>query len=188
MCPRLGWTEMSRRRLAYLLLSVLPGMVLGQTTHGTINIVLANQNGAIVETDSRLSYKGVPKGEGQKLFQLDDHTVCAIAGFYTAPLPQFLGYSPTPATIPTMVDEYLKERRGQLGDSLAEKMDSLVEIFSFDLNFVTNALPLMGVSDFAPSYITLVGFEKGRVGILQVELLRERRGPYILYSQIQSGQ
>jgi hypothetical protein len=69
------------------------GAVLG----GTLNVVLANKNGAVVLTDSMLSDESgpvpIPRPEtpGQKLFQLDDKTICAIAGFASVPriFPEF---------------------------------------------------------------------------------------------------
>src|SRR5271168_5299533 len=55
--------------------------------HGTINILLANKNGLVAVTDSRLSSKGRAAGSAQKLFQLDDKTICTIAGAYLVPGP-----------------------------------------------------------------------------------------------------
>jgi hypothetical protein len=55
------------------------------TSQGTVNIALANANGIVLLTDSVQSYQ---KADGwhhlqpvQKLFRLDDKTVCSIAGF-----------------------------------------------------------------------------------------------------------
>jgi hypothetical protein len=53
---------------------------------GTVNIALANANGIVLLTDSAQSYKDVTgvhtrKEPAQKLFRLDDKTVCSIAGF-----------------------------------------------------------------------------------------------------------
>jgi hypothetical protein len=58
------------------------------SAHGTVNVLLANKNGLVAVTDSRLSSNGQPKGSGQKLFRLDDKTVCTVAGQY------FLGGPP----------------------------------------------------------------------------------------------
>src|SRR5437773_8729278 len=56
--------------------------------HGTINVALGNKNGIVVLTDSMLTTGDhqLPN-PGEKLFKLDDHTVCAIAGFVSAPGP-----------------------------------------------------------------------------------------------------
>jgi hypothetical protein len=56
--------------------------------HGTVNVVLANPQGMVIAADSLLSSHGIPSPEpGQKLFQLDDYTVCTIAGFYSSKEP-----------------------------------------------------------------------------------------------------
>jgi hypothetical protein len=139
--------------------------------HGTINVVLANGNGAVVETDSRLSLNGRSVGKGQKLYKLDERTVCAIAGFFTLPLPVFEGsYSPTPSSVPAMIEQYLKERNGQLGDTLSEKMDSLVEIFSFDMAFTSSVAISHLRFNPSSSALTLVGYEAGQLKILQAHL------------------
>jgi hypothetical protein len=67
--------------------------------HGTVNIVLANKNGAVAVTDSMLT-GGIPKDGtralcpgtisngmyhmpcGQKLFRINNHTFLTVAGFY----------------------------------------------------------------------------------------------------------
>src|ERR1035437_9664398 len=46
-------------------------------THGTVNVFLANKNGLVVVTDSLLGNGIIPVGFGQKLFQVDDHTICS---------------------------------------------------------------------------------------------------------------
>lgn len=55
------------------------------TSKGTVNIALANSNGIVLLTDSMQSFKreGVwhHVQPAQKLFLLDDRTVCSIAGF-----------------------------------------------------------------------------------------------------------
>ena len=58
-------------------------------SHDSINIFLANRNGAVLLTDSRLS-KRSPSGEWErvsddekKLYKLDDRTVVSIADFYS---------------------------------------------------------------------------------------------------------
>jgi hypothetical protein len=64
---------------------------------GTINVVVANDLGIVVLTDSMLSskvpddhggwkYRQLPD-PGQKLFQIDDQTIVTFAGFASAPTP-----------------------------------------------------------------------------------------------------
>lgn len=79
---------------------------LSSPLHGTVNIILANSQGIVVETDSQLSdTNGQPVGLGQKLFRVDDHTVCTIADFYSDPGPRFSGNNqfPTNTRVPMMI-------------------------------------------------------------------------------------
>jgi len=50
---------------------------------GTVNILLANKNGLVAITDSKLVMGNDPAGYAQKLFRIDDHTLCTIAGWYS---------------------------------------------------------------------------------------------------------
>jgi len=56
-----------------------------ESMHGTINILLANKNGMVLVTDSRGTdvVNGEHYDNSPKLFQIDDSTVCSIAGFGT---------------------------------------------------------------------------------------------------------
>lgn len=58
-------------------------------THGTINVLLANRNGVVLVTDSRASDQQGRKvhDRSQKLFKIDDATVCSTAGFGADPGP-----------------------------------------------------------------------------------------------------
>jgi 20S proteasome alpha/beta subunit len=50
-------------------------------SHGTINILLANDNGIVLVTDSRATaLDGGHFDTSVKLFRLDESTVCSIAG------------------------------------------------------------------------------------------------------------
>jgi hypothetical protein len=73
-----------------LLLLSAPNLVGAQqqaaasSLHGTVNIVLANADGIVVLTDSMLTDENrhqLPR-PGQKLFVLDNKSVCTIAGLY----------------------------------------------------------------------------------------------------------
>lgn len=68
-----------RSLLIVLLTIVVPPLAAGQDSdgglvvHGTINVVLGNQNGLVVLTDSMLTAGDHQQPDpGQKLFQLDD--------------------------------------------------------------------------------------------------------------------
>lgn len=61
-------------------------------THGTINLLIGSKFGLVAETDTMLSFSnGESAGFAQKLFQIDDHTICTIADFYKDPGPARLG-------------------------------------------------------------------------------------------------
>jgi hypothetical protein len=57
-----------------------------EESHGTINILLANQNGLVAVTDSMLSTPDDHHYPGhQKLFRIDDKTIATMAGSYSKP-------------------------------------------------------------------------------------------------------
>jgi hypothetical protein len=57
-----------------------------EESHGTINILLANENGLVAVTDSMLSTPDDRHYPGhQKLFLIDDKTIATMAGSYSRP-------------------------------------------------------------------------------------------------------
>jgi hypothetical protein len=109
---------------------------------GTVNIVLANPNGIVVLTDSNQSGK-LPSGEpftspqpGQKLFRIDDETVCTIAGFGSTTLPNFPAFTSSAAGI---LDRYVATLRSKGGaHSFHEKLTSLYFLIQFQLDGIGN--------------------------------------------------
>jgi len=109
---------------------------------GTVNIVLANANGIVVLTDSNQTGK-LPSGEpftgslpGQKLFRLDDRTVCTIAGFGAASLPGFPEFTSSAAGV---LDKYTEELRRSGGThSFREKLTTLAFLFDMQLSGIGN--------------------------------------------------
>jgi hypothetical protein len=125
---------------------------------GTVNIVLGNAQGIVVLTDSKqteivngqLSDKPTPPA--QKLFRLDDQTVCTIAGFGSVPLPQFPEFVNSAAEI---VDLYSAELQKHPGPhSFREKLTSLAFLVEFYLDGIEN-LQTLTPEQSASSY----GFE-----------------------------
>jgi hypothetical protein len=109
---------------------------------GTVNIVLANANGMVVLTDSNQTVKGTT-GEpstsplpGQKLFRVDDETVCTIAGFgakYVRAYPELT------TSAAEVLDLYSRElRRDKQAHSFREKLTSLYFLFEELLTEVGN--------------------------------------------------
>jgi hypothetical protein len=138
---------------------------------GTLNVVLANKNGAVVLTDSMLSDESgpvpVPHPEipGQKLFQLDDKTVCAIAGFVSAPglFPEF---SPSVSAVVAHFSEELKQNPRQ---SLEFKLTALAMLMGQNISAIAALRTAANKPIRAKNYlstITLVGFD--RDGILKI--------------------
>jgi hypothetical protein len=117
----------------------------GPILSGTINVVAANPSEIVVLTDSMLSYR-VPDGHGrwqyrqipapaQKLFQIDDHTVCAFAGFASAPtppLPEFLN------NVSAIIGRYKGSLRDSAAHTIAEKLDLLSGVFGYYLRGIAN--------------------------------------------------
>jgi hypothetical protein len=167
--------------------------------HGTVNILLGNRNGLIAITDSRLtSNKGdAAPFPAQKLFRLDDRTICTVAGFYIYPGPE-LGKDAYPAftIISDIIDRYVRYHSTDLQDPLETKVRSLTSLFQFSLNLVTNmelatlrhkgAPPVnMAPSD---SVLTVAGHENGRIRVIQVHLLPTLRDGQIEFTSMPVSQ
>jgi 20S proteasome alpha/beta subunit len=137
---------------------LLPLMALaGQQTddsvvHGTINIALGNENGLVVLTDSMITTGGRPHPEkpSQKLFKLDDRTVCAIAGFAAADAISAPPISP-PASVPDLntstsaiIHEYTRKSAAQAPQSIAEKLRALAILMRLHLSAIANVRDALG--------------------------------------------
>ena len=154
-----------------------------QSTHGTINVLLGNKNGLVVVTDSRLSYDSRPLGEGQKLFVLDDHTVCSIAGFYSQSGPDLRGTYPLWTEVPGLIGEYLakskalRARSKGTSDLISEKLDRLSNIYTFALEIVTNLISV-DFPAFVPdeAVLTVAGYEGKDLRIEGITLMPKKIG------------
>jgi hypothetical protein len=103
--------------------------------HGTINVALGNKNGIVVLTDSMLTSNGRQlDSPGQKLFKLDDQTVCAIAGFVsaTAVLPDLSTQTDS------VIREYVQASKSLPPQSLAERLRNLAYTFEGYLDLISN--------------------------------------------------
>jgi hypothetical protein len=166
-----------------------------QRTHGTINVLLANKNGAVLLTDSRLSSNGIPVGEGQKLFLLDDHTVCAIADFYSDIGPSIkrnqtdiAGYHPLAISVPKLIDKYIhaSEVNQKTDLSISEKLDRLSGIYTYALELLGNTKSMASDSG-APTgaTLTIAGYENGKLRFAGLSLTPQREGLKWIY--VKSG-
>jgi hypothetical protein len=100
-----------------------------KTHRGTVNIALANAKGIVLLTDSVESIGGVPRPEpAQKLFRLDDKTVCSFAGFasetgWTAPL------------LNTEVSGIIEDFRDQLSSKPVPELEAKLRALGFLVGF-----------------------------------------------------
>ena len=87
--------------------------------HGTVNIALGNKYGWVVLTDSMVTSGDhqLPQ-PAQKLFRLDDETVCAIAGFGSASSPSVPDLNTSSAAI---IYEYVRQSAGQQPQTILER-------------------------------------------------------------------
>jgi hypothetical protein len=132
--------------------------------HGTVNVVLANASGIVVLTDSMLTDQNghqLPE-PGQKLFVLDDNSVCAIAGLYQgAGAFKELNIS-TRSKIYTFANS-LKNSKKSL--TLEEKLDALVFLFGTVIDTMANANGLEHVPFPDPRIeLTVAGYDLDGVG------------------------
>jgi hypothetical protein len=156
-----------------------------KSSHGTINVLIANQHGLVAVTDSRLSHDLKPVDEeGKKLFILDDHTICTIAGFYFARGLEIQGKYPLQTFVPGIVDTYLiqanelKERRYP-EETISGKLNRLVSLYSFALGVFANSDPLETPRD--TSVITVAGYQQKELHIASATLTPRKEGGLWFY-------
>jgi hypothetical protein len=140
-------------------------------SRGTINIVLANQNGIVVLTDSMVTSGGHQlTTPAQKLFKLDDRTVCAIAGFLAAPGPSDL-YIDSSA----IVHEYAQQLSSRPPQNVREKLTSLGFLFRFEVSAIATVRAGTGSRTDLRAYsskLTIAGYDTDGVArIGQITLL-----------------
>ncbi len=147
-----------------------------QERHGTINVVLANRNGAVVVTDSRLSNSSGIAGSGQKLFVLDDRTACAIAGFYDNPGAQL--YDPTAkaklepldVSVPGVMLNFTNAGKTSGDKSVSSHLKEIVEIYLFALQLSANLNWNPAYPAPSEAILTVVGYQDNRLHLSGVKL------------------
>jgi hypothetical protein len=152
-------------------LALFGGIAIADTTEdqrpvltGTVNVILGNAQGIVVLTDSqqtqsvngRLSEGSTP---AQKLFRLDDQTVCTIAGFGSVSLPHFPEFINSAAGI---LDRYTSELHKHSGwHSFREKLTSLaflVELYLDGIENLQSLTPQQATASYGFQLI-LVGYD-----------------------------
>jgi hypothetical protein len=144
-----------------------------QVAHGTINVVLGNKNGIVVLTDSMITLGNGHQSlvPGQKLFKLDDRTVCAFAGFAYAPavIPDLN------ANTSAIIHEYVRQSARQPPQTIAEKLKALAHIFNLYLSTIANVRNASGDSTSIETYefhLFVVGYDldnKPKIGKIKLK-------------------
>jgi hypothetical protein len=142
-------------------------------SHGTINILFANQNGLVALTDSMLSNANntIHSPDHQKLFKIDDKTVCMMAGIYSAVgIENSLDFS---VWIPNIMSGFAAQQQKESARrplSFALKLTSLKRTFEHQLtaNLQAQVLarPELDIAKLQPIELTLAGYDLD--GILKV--------------------
>lgn len=163
--------------------------------HGTINVVLGNENGLVVLTDSMVSVGGVPRPDipGQKLFKLDDHMVCAIAGFASAAAVSAPAVSPR-ASLPDLntsasaiIHEYVRQSSMQPPQSMTERLRALAFLMNHHLSAIANTRDALGNPTALDGYtfqLIVAGYDtddKPKIGKITLRMKNERGS---LFSEI----
>ncbi|HMH14511.1 MAG TPA: hypothetical protein VK578_15530 [Edaphobacter sp.] len=145
-------------------------------THGTVNVLLANKNGLVLVTDSRLSNeRHEPVGYGQKLFVIDDHIVCSIADFYSDTGPTMGGstsaFTTAPGILKALIEMHREAINGKHEQSIQLVFDDLINIYTFCLTALAN-LDSVENPNRKPSgaQLTLAGYEEKALRVMQVSL------------------
>jgi hypothetical protein len=134
-------------------------------------------------TDSLLSSNGGPPAKGQKLFQVDDHTICTIAGWYSASGPTIDGVNfPAYTAVSTILRWFLSRSQNIPHLSLDEKLKNISSTFKFGLEAMAEIENTTGepASD-QPSEISLAGVDGGKLKIVHLELMPRIQGNRVSY-------
>lgn len=158
-------------------------------THGTINVVLANKNGIVVLTDSMLTRGSGPgahhEATGQKLFRIDDKTVCAIAGFISKePASDFIVHSSE------VFDTFSAGLKNNDQIGMEDKLKTLTSLFSFRLQSAAEVDLAQNASEDTSGYrveLTIAGYNLDgvpKVGHTTISIVRDGDQPSAVLQNI----
>ena len=142
--------------------------------HGTINIVLANQNSFVIVTDS-MQTQQTPSGErqiaepAQKLFLLDDRSVCTVAGFGSATVSSAPEFNLQTAGVIQDYKSQLARQGAPVG--FPAKLTSMSFIFNFYLSSIANLMEVMRVQGSYSFQLILAGYDTDgtpKLGVLSL--------------------
>lgn len=143
------------------------------TLHGTVNILIANRHGLVLVTDSRISRGGEPVDADQKLFQIDDHTICSIAGWYSSSGPSPDGeHFPYYAAIPNVVTAVARFSAISPSQPLESKLRAIANTLIFTLDEVAEIATAAGKEVVLPTSELLIGtVEQGKTRVVKARFL-----------------
>jgi len=133
---------------------------------GTINVILGNENGLVVLTDSMLSVRA-PDGTwkqlqkpGRKLFRLDSTCVCTLAGFTEAPIP----FTELEHTVPSVLQQYSEQLAHNAEDSpyrsnVTEKLGQLNFILANEISLLADIRNIPAEASAYEFQLTLAGYD-----------------------------
>jgi hypothetical protein len=167
------------RLIAFLLVILGPADAIDKSQrskpilHGTINVVFANRNGVVVLTDSMITDGNRQLAEpGQKLFRIDDKTVCAFAGFFSGGA----GFSELYIQSGGIIQDYAaKLAKQRLSIRMEDKLRTLSFLFQRHLRALSLARWSVGLQTKPELYtvlLTLVGYDIDgvlKVGTIQID-------------------
>jgi 20S proteasome alpha/beta subunit len=156
--------------------------------HGTINIALGNRNGLVVLTDSMITETSAAGTHqkldpGQKLFKLDDRSVCAVAGFISAPASSNRVVLPDLNTSTSaIIHEYVRQSALLHPQSIAEKLRALAFLLRMHLEMIANVRDAAGSPTQVDLYLLeliIAGFDiddKPKIGKIVIQVKNDRGG------------
>jgi len=143
--------------------------------HGTVNILLANKNGLVAITDSRLSSDGRPPASGQKLFQLDDKTICTIAGAYLVNGPSnpqggVLGFALVCRSIDQITHDPYWSQLSSVSDKSKALTNGLALAFQSFVIMAQTQARMYGVLAHNDLQVSVAGFDATGLHVIQNKL------------------
>jgi len=179
--PEMNWKGRIARTTVLLTMSSLLYPSYAQDnpeiSRGTINVVVGNSHGMVVVTDSKQTLtdqngKRVGSKEAQKLFQLDDRSACAIAGFGSGTVPALPQFG---VEILGLLAQYRDELSKQRSATpFAIKLTTISHLVRLHLSALANVraaiYPAPGANPYVFS-LFLVGYDTddmAKIGVLEI--------------------
>ncbi len=152
--------------------------------HGTVNVFLATKDTLVAVTDSMLTGPAGHSPTGFKLYAIDDHTICTMAGLYRIHGANFL--DSFAVFMPKIIGDFIaiQKRSGGSSAPFAIRVNDLLSTVRFELTAHLHALSAaqasLNVDD--PSLIvelTMAGYDldgKLKIADITLEPARTQRG------------